>query len=426
MGVGNNLLSSSPPPNLFCTSPLNLSMDVSTPPPLSLVAGVVVPKSHVRAVKSRLAAHSNFGRSITRVECSSNEPSSPSSSSLFLVLTNLKISSTTTDGLTAEGEEDILRDLGLGEIPGLSITKCEPVGGKREEQQRGRTNPLVTAISSFFSQNPTPDSKTLLRECPRRFSLYSPLLLLPAGSFASPLWESYLASLPSVTLSAFYAHLATSLCATHLAVNAPIPSSSALRSPTGLTPLYGSFEDLWVSTVQSGIYQTWAPAHTMFSRGNVKEKARVLGFGDVAGERVVDMYAGIGYFAFSYAAAGASRVFCWELNEWSCEALVRGARFNGWSVAVVKGGERWVDGGERIVVFLEDNNFAGERLHGMRGVRHVNAGLLPTSRGGWGTALEIIDGELGGWIHVHENMGISEIKVKTEEVVAALDRKSVV
>lgn len=160
----------------------------------------------------------------------------------------------------------------------------------------------------------------------------------------------------------------------------------------------------------------------MFSRGNVKEKARVLGFGDVASERVVDMYAGIGYFAFSYAAVGASRVFCWELNEWSCEALVRGARFNGWSVAVVKGGERWVDGGERIVVFLEDNNFAGERLHGMRGVRHVNAGLLPTSRGGWGTALEIIDGELGGWIHVHENMGISEIKVKTEEVVAALIR----
>ena len=64
--------------------------------------------------------------------------------------------------------------------------------------------------------------------------------------------------------------------------------------------------------------QTWAPKHTMFSRGNIKEKARVLNLAKQptaglepglentdpeARTMAVDLYAGIGYFTFSYAAS---------------------------------------------------------------------------------------------------------------------------
>lgn len=208
-----------------------------------------------------------------------------------------------------------------------------------------------------------------------------------------------------------------------------------LRSPSGLRMLYGDFgpsepsppslspsstptggeggreserkreeadffsRAFWVSTKQNGITQTWAPRWTMFSRGNIKEKARLLSFHDdnddnnedkdddddqativvkenatqrpvmtdsqeekrnheyqdqrnnnrrahrvVPAERradglVVDLYAGIGYFAFCYAALGF-RVLCWELNAWSVEGLRRGAEANGWGVRVVVP-ERW-------------------------------------------------------------------------------------
>ena len=38
-----------------------------------------------------------------------------------------------------------------------------------------------------------------------------------------------------------------------------------------------------------------------------------------------DLYAGIGYFAFSYAKAGVGKVLCWEINPWSVDGLRRGA-----------------------------------------------------------------------------------------------------
>lgn len=172
--------------------------------------------------------------------------------------------------------------------------------------------------------------------------------------------------------------------------------------------------------------------YTMFSRGNITEKARVLTFPDIAGRTVVDLYAGIGYFAFSYAKAGAATVWCWEINPWSCEALLRGAVENGWSVKLVRGGEevqREDVEGVGIVVFMEDNVAAGRRVERMGGeeeVRHVNLGLLPTSRGSWGTAVRVLGRR--GWVHVHGNVGAGEVEGWGEEVVGefgALDGREV-
>ena len=89
----------------------------------------------------------------------------------------------------------------------------------------------------------------------------------------------------------------------------------------------------------------------MFSRGNIREKARILGqirlnqspfSGLCSGELsqdlceidVVDLYVGIGYFALPYLRKGVRRVFGWELNGWSVEGLRRGCIRNGFECAV--------------------------------------------------------------------------------------------
>ncbi|KAI8634461.1 hypothetical protein F5Y19DRAFT_470647 [Xylariaceae sp. FL1651] len=307
---------------------------------------------------------------------------------------------------------------------------------------------------------------------------------------------------------------------THLAANEGIPlhsnirsdgtegSENILRSPSSLRMLHGDFgpsalststsesntvhpeanggaiqtgkvtEDdftraFWVSTKQNGITQTWAPRWTMFSRGNIKEKARLLNFHNVCGMEInsghllhreipvkqrrdaiaVDLYAGIGYFAFCYAALGF-RVLCWELNPWSVEGLRRGAKANGWSVRVISSvDERNSEEEERmmrevlgsnetIVVFQEDNTRAASRIKQLAeltrecdaqsereqdkdqdhvglqisNILHVNCGLLPTSEGSWNTAWDIARESKQTWLHIHENVGALDIDAKKEEI----------
>jgi len=190
----------------------------------------------------------------------------------------------------------------------------------------------------------------------------------------------------------------------------------------------------------------------MFSRGNVKEKARLLGFhrearpcGGEAGMAhrtrtkealrdawAVDLYGGIGYFVFSYARLGM-RVLCWEINPWSVEGLRRGAHGNGWSVKVVKGRDlqrpssELVTGQERIVVFLEDNKEAERRTRELRAcgtsldILHVNCGLLPRSNDSWQSALRILGTDPQGWLHLHENVGTRDINGRRQEIQHVFD-----
>jgi tRNA wybutosine-synthesizing protein 2 len=299
---------------------------------------------------------------------------------------------------------------------------------------------------------------------PRRFTIYEPMVLLPSGSFAQPAWSSLLDSIDEKARSMLWSLIlgelsrsATKTTLTHLAINDGIPpqqedddAENILRSPVGLRMLHGDFgpsapvaldwgpEDfekaLWVSTKQNGIQQTWAPRWTMFSRGNVKEKARLLGFR--SGQRddeeacAVDLYAGIGYFVFSYASLGL-RVLCWELNPWSVEGLRRGAVANRWSVKVVQGAdlarpteELVRDGEELIVVFLEDNQKALSRIRSLqsstsglaREIRHVNGGFLPTSEPTWRAAFEATNQSSESWLHLHENVGAADIDARRTEL----------
>ena len=67
----------------------------------------------------------------------------------------------------------------------------------------------------------------------------------------------------------------------------------------------------------------------MFSSGNISEKLRIAGL-DCVGETVVDLYAGIGYFALPYLVhAGAKVVYACEWNPDAVEGLRRGLVANG-------------------------------------------------------------------------------------------------
>lgn len=178
----------------------------------------------------------------------------------------------------------------------------------------------------------------------------------------------------------------------------------------------------------------------MFSRGNIKEKARILHFHQqIQGpedrrrskeesqrETAVDLYAGIGYFVFSYVKMGMGKVVGFEMNPWSVEGLRRGAVSNGWSAKVVGGGEVWVPGEESITVFVEDNVRALERLEKLRDswlgkVTHVNCGLLPTSDQSWGTALRLLFSD--GWLHLHENVGVDDVQTRRGAIESILKKK---
>ncbi|GBF64162.1 tRNA wybutosine-synthesizing protein [Trichophyton mentagrophytes] len=339
---------------------------------------------------------------------------------------------------------------------------------------------------SFMLDNNV-DLDSLLSSVSKRFTIYEPLLLLPPNFFnKSPQWELFISLLTSAQLQELYACIAevfAPMGVTHVAVNAPISltthvgKENKVRGPTNLTPLYGDFgpmipsadqkihpsetdlqEALWVKTVQnSKITQVWAPLYTMFSRGNIVEKARILGLEsrfDGLNEQqlcqpvqkisVIDLYAGIGYFVFSYLKMGVAKVWAWELNGWSIEGLRRGCEANKWGIKILKvNNEGTVDGIDDLVETLEDDNLRVVAFHGdntfatsvMQGIkakmearnawkpiRHANLGLLPSSKDAWGTATSLIDPEMGGWVHVHENVNVHEIHEKRAAIVAEFQR----
>ncbi|KAF4468096.1 tRNA wybutosine-synthesizing 2 [Fusarium albosuccineum] len=336
-------------------------------------------------------------------------------------------------------------------------------------------NPIQVAIHNWIETTKFPHPETnsawrdeLLNTAPKRFTVYEPMALLPTGSFTNLPWTTTLQSVGQEARDQLWSKILAELSGqskdslTHLAVNEGIPlhkdereaDENVLRSPSGLRTLYGNFgpvnistespseeefgRALWVSTKQNGIFQTWAPRWTMFSRGNIKEKARLLDLGNKArhGNQndcwAVDLYAGIGYFVFSYARLGM-RVLCWEINAWSVEGLRRGAKANRWSVRIVQGDdltlpeEEILSGGEKIVVFLESNEEALRRIQSLqsrgiaRNIRHINCGFLPTSEPTWRHTWEVSVPSSETWLHLHENVGAKDTETRRDEIQRRFD-----
>ncbi|KAH6862251.1 S-adenosyl-L-methionine-dependent methyltransferase [Alternaria alternata] len=382
-----------------------------------------------------------------------------------------------------EQQRIVLQDLGLSALSqDVSISHDAPV--TTLAPRRTNRNPvhkaLEESLTSFLGLLPSSQALTveaLVSNFPEGYSVYSPMLLLPHNAFSSAPWKSLIAthSVNSDAMISLWQSMAKAVGATHVAINSPIPlstrttvassaemtnSENILRSPVNLTPLYGDFGStptpqtisnptatdfanaLWVTARQNGIWQTWAPLYTMFSRGNVREKARILNLptlttGLDTASAAVDLYAGIGYFAFSYRKSsqalekGIKQVLCWEINSWSVEGLRRGAEMNKWTCRVLKqedilrlrqrGQPDHSDLDDADFVVLETSNEAADldypSLRSPRlPVRHVNLGLLPSSKLSWRVAVAMLDTKRQGWIHVHENVNVKDVESMKNEV----------
>lgn len=449
--------------------------------------GLVVPKYLVKQAKDALQGQRKFDKKkkirpaskSDSFECIAGDAANIQDGS-FYIPTTIHV-----DPLLSGA--DVLRDLlaligmlGLeADISLVSNAVLDPVetyGSSGEDcGGNGRGNPLARTVIQWLATLQGKGLKTARESLPGRhwtYTIYPPLFILVASDFAA-LEAATSLTCSSIECYSLYKMLCDNFKVTHIALNAPIPANllgehrveetiksqqhlddvkppplNILRSPTGLTPLHGNFgpalsinhipteadfqSTFWCTARQNGISQTWAPRYTMFSRGNVKEKARILELDSLTEKRLgreiqevsaVDLYAGIGYFAFSYAKAGIGKVLCWEINPWSVGGLKRGAEANKWNVSVVNSGdlvnvEKY--GNARIVVFEESNEYAAARIDELRGVippvKHVNCGYLPSSKDSWETAVQVLD-STGGWIHAHENIAKRDIESRKVEVV---------
>ncbi|KAF2703211.1 hypothetical protein K504DRAFT_463608 [Pleomassaria siparia CBS 279.74] len=492
---------------------------------------LLVSRVHVKIVKSALEIRDCLDRTVKiteeKVDSESGEESTrrpcmviPTTISWSKYNNGLDWETSDVHPLDHPKKEEILNDLGLGPLgQEISLSTASPASRRINPTSIPR-NPVIRALSEALAALPEPllasldlTVTCLVSSFPETYSVYKPLLLLPAHAFSAQPWAKLLAAHPSDSpvFAASWLHVAKSVGTTHVAMNAGIPpkthsivattdgrsddadKANILRSPVNLTPVYGSFgpaptpqtlscptpEDfaaaLWVTSVQNGIHQIWAPLYTMFSRGNIREKTRLLThpsvlsavsegkgegstctstskvgqgeqrFGTAIGQgsTAVDLYAGIGYFAFSYKRAGISKVLCWELNPWSIDGLVRGAKVNGWSSTIFttlpdtpEECQNWASTtpDADFLIFQQSNEEAiraisqlaweGPSQHGrwIPPIRHVNCGFLPTSQRSWPTAVRVIDSRLGGWIHAHENVGVHDIETRKEEIVLEMQR----
>ena len=131
----------------------------------------------------------------------------------------------------------------------------------------------------------------------------------------------------------------------------------------------------------------------MYSRGNVTEKRR---FGQELVQKdeiIVDMYAGIGYYTLPALIHGNAKfVHACEWNPDAIAFLKYNLEFNGVS--------------KRAKVYEGDCRLNAHLLEGI--ADRVSLGLLPSSEGGWKSAIKTLNFFKGGWLHIHSNVPVKE------------------
>lgn len=298
-------------------------------------------------------------------------------------------------------------------------------------------DPLIKFTKDYLLSHsiPLPLSEELIVHLPLRYTLYSPLVLFNNSAQRSFLHGKWHELFAIISKNGFFESMLQTVFPqfTHIAINKPIIEEDVMRRPFNIHPLYGKLftgqlteevwekptqgdfdRTIWCHVIQNGIHQFWSPVFTMFSRGNIKEKKRILDtYPDIESNDVVDLYAGIGYFTLSYLKRGARRVFCFELNPWSIEGLKRGVDKNKFE--------------KKCFVYNESNENCIERLGSFDDlrIRHINLGLLPSSKPGWPLALELITKYNcleKSTLHIHENVHIKDINSSTfvEDVLREL------
>ncbi|XP_070615962.1 tRNA wybutosine-synthesizing protein 2 homolog [Erythrolamprus reginae] len=239
---------------------------------------------------------------------------------------------------------------------------------------RSPVQKLQSRLQYLLSIHGAAWSEELEKDLPRSWQRHGDLVLLSEDCFRAEQWRELGQELWQV--------VAEALGARRLAKRGRV-QPDLFRSPA-VTLLLG--EDGWVEQVDNGIRYSFDVAQCMLSPGNITEKLRIASM-LCTGEVVVDLYAGIGYFTLPYLIhAGAAFVHACEWNPHAVEALRRNLQLN----AVQ----------DRCQIHQGDN-----RKVELLGVAdRVNLGLIPTSEEGWPVACRVLRKDVGGVLHIHQNV----------------------
>ena len=221
-------------------------------------------------------------------------------------------------------------------------------------------------------------------EIPTKWEKLGDLALLPSGSFSSDaVWT------PTIRRQ-LYPAVAAALGVTRLARQAEV-SQGPKRESRAIMLWDPERRGGWVETLERGVTYGLDVTKVMFSSGNGTEKAR-MGDLPAAGETVVDLFAGIGYYTLQLLChASVAKVYACEWNPNSVAALKANLALNRISA-------------HRCEILEGDN-----RRTAPAGVAdRVLLGLLPDSECSWATAVAALKPETGGVLHVHGNVRSGE------------------
>jgi hypothetical protein len=180
-----------------------------------------------------------------------------------------------------------------------------------------------------------------------------------------------------------------------------IPAQTGVNSPG------------WITVTEHGIVQSFDITRVMFSRGNVTEKKRFGSSLVQPGEKVLDMYAGIGYYTLPALMHGKARhVTACEWNKHALFALKHNLRANGVpeaNVSVLEGDCRV--NLKRLIDQQKPANDIAEyaEVEEINQFDRISLGLLPSCEGGWPVAVSCLRKSTGGWLHVHGNVATLEL-----------------
>ncbi|CCK71606.1 tRNA(Phe) (4-demethylwyosine(37)-C(7)) aminocarboxypropyltransferase KNAG_0H01920 [Huiozyma naganishii CBS 8797] len=305
-------------------------------------------------------------------------------------------------------------------FPGETIEQYEDA---IEVKKGAPTSQDLMSFTAWYFTEVCPVGRAQLEQMldctPSKYSVYPPVLLLN-NSTKRTFQHEVFTGVPNMPV--FYDALLEFMGLGILALNKPIDENDEVRKPDNLQVLHClrgktyNEDEVWCQLKQNGIWQVWNPFHTMFSRGNVKEKKRILDtFSDVAGHDVIDLYCGIGYFSFSYLRLGCRYLFGFDLNPWSIDGLHRGLTLNDY-FSRDPAHLSWFVYNETNEASIGRIAEVRQRLQlGLLRVRHINLGLLPSSEQGWPVSVSILRTH-HDWaacptvsLHIHENVHIGSL-----------------
>lgn len=241
---------------------------------------------------------------------------------------------------------------------------------------------LKSYVHSYVDNYNLP--KELEEEVPQKWEKYGDFVLFDGRSFRSDIWAAQ--------SSEFWEKICKILKCRRLALKNKIQNDGH-RTPT-VRMIVGT--DPWILHVDNSIKYTWHVERNMFCAGNASERHRIAKM-NCAGEVVVDLFAGIGYFVLPFLIhAKAAVVHACEWNPDAVVALRRNLKLNNVE--------------DRCVVHEGDN-----RLVCPKGIANrVNLGLIPTSENSWKAACQALK-TVGGTLHVHGNVETRNANIACEK-----------